>query len=115
MSIEFKGEKKKPYRVGTVQTVDIQTGKVVEERRNAMTLLPPGEGKCAECAVAHPSGQPHNPQSLYYQISFHAKHGRWPDWRDALAHCATGVQAAWEAELRERGVWDDGPEGGGGR
>jgi hypothetical protein len=112
MSIEFKGEPKKSFKVGTVQTVDVQTGEVVEERRNAFTLLPPGPGVCPVCATDHGHDQPHNKQSIYYQIAFQAAHGRYPTWSEAMSHCPPAVRAAWEAELRKRGAWD-GDEGGG--
>lgn len=115
MTIEFRGERKKPFKVGTVQTVDMQTGEVVEERRNAMTMLPPRGDACPDCATVHPHDQPHNKQSLYYQIAFQATHGRYPTWRDAMSHCAPAVQSAWEAELRKLGAWSGFDEGGGGR
>lgn len=69
-------------------------------------LLPPSPDKCQECAVDHPPEEPHNKQSLYYQTKFRGDHGRWPTWRDAVAHCAPEVQEFWEAELRNLGAWD---------
>jgi len=80
-------------KLGTVQVVDIETGEVVEERRNAMTLLPPAGDVCQVCAVDHPWDQPHNQESLYYQYRFYAEHGRWPTWSDAMAHCTPELQA----------------------
>jgi predicted RNA-binding protein with PUA-like domain len=76
-------------------------------QENALNLLPPAPGLCQVCAVDHPEEQPHNNGSLYYQMRFHAEHGRWPTWQDALAHCNPVVQALWERELRERGVWTE--------
>ncbi len=99
-----------PKRLGTVTTVDIETGKVTEKRPNAVTLLPPKPGVCQVCAVDHAMDQPHNAQSLYYQYHFYAERGRWPTWADAIAHCTPETKAAWEAELRKCGAWSE-PEG----
>jgi len=114
----------RPKKLGTVTTVDAETGEVLEVRRNAMTLLPPAGDVCQECAVDHPFDQPHNQQSLYYQMRFYSTHGRYPTWTDSMSHCPAAVKAAWRAKLvevmRANGlpVPDDlqGPEGqGGGR
>lgn len=70
-----------------------------------MTLLhntPPGT--CPQCAVKHEPEQPHNPQSLAYQYWFYGKHGRWPTWDDAMAHCDDQVRSIWRRALTERGV-----------
>jgi hypothetical protein len=92
----------RPIKAGKVTTVDMQTGAVVKTRQNAMTLLPPAPGRCPECAVEHDYFAPHNQQSLYYQMQFQAKHGRWPTWTDALAHCPPEVRAEWRKQLVER-------------
>jgi len=97
----IRGEKRKPLKIGTVRTVNMQTGEAVSERRNAMTLMPCAPDVCQECAVDHPHDAPHNQQSIYYQMSFHATHGRWPTWSDAMAHCAPDVQTRWRAALIE--------------
>lgn len=91
---------------GTMKVIDQRTGRV-EEKPSGMMMLPAAPGTCAECAVAHEPGQPHNAQSMFYQMRFHGEHGRWPCWADALAHCAEPVRVAWEAELRRRGAWKD--------
>lgn len=91
-----------PKKIGTVQVIDSQTGKVVSEKKNAMTMLPPRPDVCQVCAVDHAWDQPHNKQSLYYQYHFHAEHGRWPTWTDAMAHCTPEIQAAWRAGLIEQ-------------
>lgn len=62
------------------------------------------EGQCAECAVRHDPAMPHNQQSLFWQYSFAEKHGRWPTWKDAMAHCTPEMQAFWKSELEKRGV-----------
>jgi hypothetical protein len=100
----FEGiPKKKPTKVGSVQTVDAETGEAVAgQKANAMTMLPPRPGVCQECAVDHKHDEPHNQQSLYYQMHFHARHGRWPTWTDAMAHCPDDVKAHWRRTLVER-------------
>ncbi len=76
-----------------------------------MTLLPPAKGVCQVCAVKHEIRDPHNQQSLYYQMWFNAKYDRWPTWADAVAHCDLVTQGAWKSALRERGAWSEPPEG----
>lgn len=68
-------------------------------------LLPPAKDVCQECAVKHKPEEPHNIQSLYYQISFMMKHGRAPTWADALAHCSEEIKTAWIKELKTHKVW----------
>ncbi len=62
------------------------------------------EGTCPECAVKHDSEQPHNRDSLVYQYKFYDKHGRWPTWEDAMAHCPDTIKEMWKRELTARGV-----------
>lgn len=62
------------------------------------------DGTCPECAVAHHPEQPHNRDSLTYQYKFYDKHGRWPTWADAMAHCPPEIQRFWKTALEERGV-----------
>jgi hypothetical protein len=64
--------------------------------------VPPGT--CTECAVKHEPGQPHNQQSLVYQYSFYDKNGRWPTWKDAMAHCSDEVKKRWICGLKDHGV-----------
>lgn len=97
--IEITGQPRPPLKAGTVRTVDVETGEVVAEKRNAMTLLPPDPSVCQDCATDHAHDQPHNQQSLYYQMAFHATHGRWPTWTDAMAHCPDDVKALWRRGL----------------
>lgn len=73
----------------------------------AFHLMPPPADACQECAVKHDPDQAHNQQSLYYQYHFYSKRGRWPTWRDAVAHCPPEIKAAWETELRKRGAWTE--------
>ena len=62
------------------------------------------EGHCPECAVKHPPEAPHDVQSLYYQYSFKERHGRWPTWADALAHCDEAVRKQWIEQLATYGI-----------
>lgn len=71
---------------------------------NSWTLLPPPAGTCPQCAVDHPAEQPHNQQSLFYQYHFYFAQGRWPTWKDAMAHCDEPTRATWTAELTKRGA-----------
>lgn len=88
-------------KIGTVQTIDMETGEVTSEKRNAGMLLPPHPSLCQVCAADHPWDQPHNQQSMYYQMAFHAEHGRYPTWSDAMAHCTPELQAEWKKGLVE--------------
>lgn len=57
-----------------------------------MTLLPPPPDACQQCGVKHQANEPHNQESLFWQIHFNRIHGRWPSWQDAAAHCDPEVQ-----------------------
>ena len=96
---EKERNKMKMKKVGTVQTIDSETGKVISEKKNAMTLLGPPPDKCQVCATDHAWDQPHNQQSLYWQYHFYSEHGRWPTWTDAMQHCTPEVKAQWRQEL----------------
>ena len=66
-------------------------------------ILPPVQGTCPMCAVPHDPGQPHDRYSLYYQVKFGQKFGRFPTWMDAMGHCDPLVQEMWKKKLRARG------------
>jgi hypothetical protein len=95
------------------ETVDISTGKVLKTETVPFQIMPPPAGACTVCgrSPAHRPDEPHDAQSLYYQYAFFAEHGRWPTWRDALAHCPDDIKSLWEQALRERGAWPS-DEGG---
>ena len=88
-------------------TVDMQTGEVVDTREVPFSIQPPPATACQVCGrnPAHEPDQPHDAHHLYYQFAFYADHGRWPTWRDAVAHCADDVKEQWELALRRRGMW----------
>jgi len=54
---------------------------------------------CPECMTAHPPDTPHYKDSVFYQCVFHSKHGRWPTWKDASAHCSNGAEAVYRIEI----------------
>lgn len=70
-----------------------------------MSLLPPAPGRCPLCAVDHAAGDPHDAQSLFYQMRFYQAHGRWPRWSDAVAHCSEELRRLWADELEKSGDW----------
>lgn len=75
------------------------------QEKLGVTMLgrtPPGT--CPLCAAAHSPNFPHNRDSLTYQYRFYDKHGRWPAWEDAMAHCSDEMKACWRQELEARGV-----------
>jgi hypothetical protein len=60
-----------------------------------MSMLPAAAGTCPDCATAHPPEQPHNAQSLFYQVQFNGRHGRFATWHDAMRHCTPEVKRFW--------------------
>ena len=76
----------------------------LKEKHGMMMIGHVPEGTCPECAVAHDPEQPHNRDSLAYQYKFYDKHGRWPTWADAMAHCTPEIKEFWTKELNKRGV-----------
>ena len=88
------------------EVVDMETGVVTERRTSDFQILAPADPEaCKTCAERHEPDQPHNKDRLHYQYTFYSEHGRWPTWKDAVAHCSPEIQAAWEEALRERGAW----------
>jgi hypothetical protein len=95
---------------GALTEVDLTTGKETHKPM-AWNVLPPAADKCQVCAVKHAPSEPHDAQSLYYQMTFNGMIGRAPTWADAIAHCDDGVKRAWGAELRKMGAWSE-PQNG---
>ncbi|MCD8218093.1 MAG: hypothetical protein LUD01_08635, partial [Clostridiales bacterium] len=62
------------------------------------------KGTCPECGVVHKPGYPHYRDSIVYQYIFYDRHGRWPTWADAMAHCTDSMKAVWIKELEKRGI-----------
>ena len=78
---------------------------MIKERPKPMPwrLLPPREGVCPVCAVPHAGHEPHNKESLFYQMQFYAEHGRWATWDDAMAHCDEETRCQWMETLKSLG------------
>ncbi len=83
-------------------------GRVVEERTVPMHIMPPEDPlACRSCGRQHPPELPHDATRMHYQYTFYGEHGRWPTWKDAIAHCDPPIRDAWEAELRRKGEWSE--------
>jgi hypothetical protein len=74
------------------------------EQKSFSAMLPAAPGACPVCAANHDPTEPHNKQSLFYEISFYQQHKRFPTWADAMAHCTLEVQDVWTTELRNSGI-----------
>ena len=96
---------KPPVEIGTC-SIEKSSEPEAKDMTGSMFLLPPAKHLCQECAWDHPADQPHN-KTLFYAVKFKMQHGREPTWKDCIAHCAEPVQAAWERELRKKGVWPE--------
>lgn len=71
---------------------------------NKMVLMKPHPDACQVCAREHEAHLPHDQQSLYYRMTFHAQHGRYPTWADAMAHCGPSTKHKWCSALRDHGI-----------
>ena len=67
-------------------------------------ILPKRPGRCPVCGAAHDPKEPHERDSLRYMVGFYRKHGRWPTWADAMAHCSEEKKALSRAALLKKGV-----------
>lgn len=67
-------------------------------------IFPPLRGACPKCGAYHPPEQPHNRESLYYQMRFRQRYGRFPTWEDAIAHCSDAVKAEWRGLFEANGI-----------
>lgn len=68
-----------------------------------MKLLPPARHLCQQCAWEHPPEQPHNKQTLFYQVKFEMENNRPGTWNDAMSHCTPDIQKQWKEHLRNAG------------
>jgi len=73
--------------------------KVKSMEELGLKLLPLKSDLCQECATKHSLNEPHNRDSLYYQMHFKIKYGRFPNWEDAMAHCDEEIKQLWREEL----------------
>jgi hypothetical protein len=83
----------------------------LKDRHGVRLLGATPPGTCPECAIKHDPDMPHNFQSLVYQYKYYDRHGRWPTWADAMAHCLPETKALWCEALKERGI-EVNPEAG---
>jgi hypothetical protein len=56
---------------------------------------------CRECAWHHKPQEPHNAESIIFQLNFIDEHGRVPSWNDALAHCDDKTKRTWIAAIAD--------------
>ncbi len=93
-----------------ITNVNVTTGKETHEPMS-WKVLPPSGDKCQVCAWVHEPQEPHNAQTVYYQLLFYSMVGRPPTWADALAHCDEKMKMTWERLLKDAGNWSEPPEG----
>jgi hypothetical protein len=98
----------KLFKVGDAVSVDMETGEETPIEGGGMRMLPGPPGSCEWCHTEHERDQPHNRDSLPYQMKFNAIHGRWPTWTDAMSHCESDVRKMWRDGLvkimEEKGI-----------
>jgi hypothetical protein len=95
---------------GSVTSVDLESGRETHAA-GSWNVMPPPADRCQICAAKHDPEQPHNAQSIYYQVTFNGMLGRAPTWADAIAHCSDDLRRKWEEALRARGAWSEPPQG----
>lgn len=71
---------------------------------DTIKIIAPEPGACKICAALHNPDQPHERDSLYYQMRFFQVYNRFPSWDDAMAHCSKAVQLQVKQDLIERGI-----------
>ena len=76
-----------------------------------LQLMPPAPHLCQVCGSDHGAGEAHDPTSVYYQYAFYENNGRYPSWRDSIAHLDAEHQQHWLDELAEQGLDPDAPGG----
>lgn len=74
------------------------------DNMEVIKIMPPVPGTCRECATCHEPGMPHDRDSLYYQFRFFCKHGRFPTWMDAMAHCTGTIRARAAVALAKHDI-----------
>jgi hypothetical protein len=84
--------------------------KTKKGKEMSVFMMPVAPGCCQVCAVKHDPAQPHNAQSLPYQMWFQSTYGRGATWADALAHCSPEVIEQWKTILKEKKAWTEPPQ-----
>jgi hypothetical protein len=95
----MKRKNNKLFRVGSAESVDMDTGESVPIEGGGFMMLPGPPGTCEWCHVKHDADEPHDQQSVPYQMKFQTLHGRPPTWSDAMAHCSAKTRKHWRREL----------------
>jgi hypothetical protein len=90
-----------------VNALKMLEGRLIPHKHLPMDLLSAAPETCPECGVKHHPEAPHNRDSLFYQYYFYNKHGRWPTWEDAIAHCSEEIKQATREILKEHGIESD--------
>lgn len=54
-----------------------------KDEATGIRILIPIRGTCPLCAARHEKGEPHDRDSLYFQLQFYRRHKRLPTWEDA--------------------------------
>lgn len=98
----------------TQTTVDARTGAVIKTEDVKFAILPSPVDRCQVCGKDHQPHLYHDCQSLFYQYAFYGRHGRWPTWADACAHCTPEAVAHLKSIIAghaPRLQWSEPPEG----
>jgi len=66
--------------------------------------------ECPVCMIIHPPDAPHYPATPYFR-KFTEKHGRFPHWSDATAHCPPEIREKIREFLDSQGKWSEPVEG----
>lgn len=72
--------------------------------KDEIRILPLTRWTCPLCADRHTEKEPHNRNSLYYQMRFFQDHHRLPTWGDTIADCSPFRKAYWKMEMKNKGV-----------
>ncbi len=76
---------------------------IIEIPAGAMSMLPPAPDACQVCAANHAEGEPHTPNSLFWQTK-RTMEGLPPaTWEDALVDCTEPVRESWITALELKG------------
>ena len=72
--------------------------------KNEVRILPLSRWKCPICADRHTEKEPHNRNSLYFQMRFFQDHRCSPTWGDCLSGLSPLMKAYWRMEMKKKGV-----------
>jgi hypothetical protein len=72
-----------------------------------MTMLPPAPDVCQVCAAPHADGEPHTPNSLFWQAKRMTEGLDPATWEDALVDCIPEVRESWITALELKGLTID--------